>query len=302
LSKSGERQAHAFQIQFELPKMRLPPGVTSTGDLTAALKTSLCRFDYQRKSVSLLSFSMANNPLHYPWKGFLYLLTSPSLWGTVCCVIVIGLTIAVASIVLLLYFAFAPQAHAFGSSWWSYVLAVIAVLLESVAITAVCLRIAQSKCQKRIFVQTMQAQQCWRTGMMEPSILKDIHCCKFALLIKCITFPLQLIPIVGTIVFAWINAPWEAWEIMDLYFEAVGLETRDEQYTQVTNGARTYSSLYCGTSRYVHFGFTALLLESIPVFGPAVFSLSNACGAALWACDQERQGGLVVQGKDYEKM
>jgi hypothetical protein len=44
-------------------------------------------------------------------------------------------------------------------------------------------------------------------------------------------------------------------------------------------------------SKYLHYGFVATLLESIPIAGPTIFNLSNACGAALWACQMEAETG-----------
>lgn len=34
----------------------------------------------------------------------------------------------------------------------------------------------------------------------------------------------------------------------------------------------------------------AVILELIPLIGPTFFSLGNACGAALWACDMCKEG------------
>jgi hypothetical protein len=42
---------------------------------------------------------------------------------------------------------------------------------------------------------------------------------------------------------------------------------------------------------YLWYGFVATLLESIPIAGPTIFNLSNACGAALWACHMEAETG-----------
>jgi hypothetical protein len=41
----------------------------------------------------------------------------------------------------------------------------------------------------------------------------------------------------------------------------------------------------------LHYGFVATLLESIPIAGPTIFNLSNACGAALWDCQMEAETG-----------
>jgi hypothetical protein len=231
-----------------------------------------------------------DDAMHYPIAGLVYLFTSPSMWGTVICAVLLGFVVALTTIIVLFSIALKPQAHAFGNHWWSYILAIFAVLFESLLATALILKVVHSKCQKRIFVETMQCEGKWRYDtMVEPSIGGDINCCKMGFLIKIVTFPLNLIPIAGTMIYAFVNAPFEAWNLMDMYFDALQM-SRDAQLIEISGNSHSCDGMYA-SSPYVHFGFVATLLETIPIIGPAIFSLSNACGAALWACDMEADGG-----------
>jgi hypothetical protein len=228
----------------------------------------------------------------------MYLLTSPSMWGTVVCVALLGLIVALASIIFLFVVALRPQANLFGGGqWWSYVLAIIAVLFEALLLTMTILKMVHTKCQIKIFVETMKLEGHWTPDMMEPSIVRDFNCCKLGFFIKVITFPLNLIPIAGTILYAFINAPFTALDLMDMYFEAIHMD-QQAQMVEISGGHQRSCGKMYASSAYVRFGFVAMLLETIPIVGPAVFSLSNACGAALWASQMQAQGGPPTLGHD----
>jgi uncharacterized protein involved in cysteine biosynthesis len=241
---------------------------------------------------------MSSDAIHYPLAGFVYLLTSPSMWGTVLCVALLGITVALMAIILLFTIALQPQAALFGGGrWWSYMLAVVAVLFEALLLTVVMLKVVHSKCQKRIFLETMQQEERWLPDMEEPAMVRDCNCCKLGLFVKIISFPLNLIPVAGTIIYAFINAPFEAWDLMDMYFDAIGMDNH-AQMVEVSGGHnQSWDGMYA-SSNYVRFGFVAMLLETIPILGPAIFSLSNACGAALWACEMQAEGGPPTLRQD----
>ena len=229
--------------------------------------------------------------MHYPFAGFLYLLTSPSMWGTVICVALLGITVSLTCIVLLFVVALQPQASLFGGGhWWSYMLAVIAVLFEALLLSLTILKLVHTKCQIKIFVQTMKLEGKWNSEMMEPSVVRDFNCCNLGFFLKIATFPLNLIPIAGTIVYAFINAPFTALDLMDMYFETIHMDYQ-AQMIELSGGRELSCASMYSSSNYVRFGFVAMLLETIPIVGPAIFSLSNACGAALWACDMHAEGG-----------
>lgn len=59
-----------------------------------------------------------------------------------------GIVLAFVCLILLLVLALKPQAMAFGGGqWWSWLLAVLAVLLEAALLAALLMSVAQSKAQ-----------------------------------------------------------------------------------------------------------------------------------------------------------
>ena len=270
-------------------------------------------------SSSLASSSAGSTAFHYPILGLVYLLTSPSMVCSVICAIIVGITIAITALLLLLTMTLQSQsrgiAHMFGggvvgrddvddvddessaatttTTWWSYVIALFAVLFETTLLTVLLLKVIHGKSQKKIFVQTMKLQQQWNQGaMVEPSGIDIINCCKLSFIISLLTFPLHIVfPLVGTVVYALLNGRLTGWEYMDMYFHAIHMNGV-EQRREVLRGSSSSLSISClniYSNPYTQFGFICGLLESIPIFGPSIFPLSNACGAALYACELERR-------------
>jgi hypothetical protein len=55
---------------------------------------------------------------------------------------------------------------------------------------------------------------------------------------------------------------------------------------------------FTNSNAYARFGFMCAFLEATPIVGTAIFPLTNAVAAALFACDIESCGGpssLVIQ-------
>lgn len=91
-----------------------------------------------------------------------------------------------------------------------------------------------------------------------------------------ISLPLHLVPIIGSVVYAWLHGSVLAWEYHLFYFELKGIGYR-QQHRWIRRYKLEYST----------FGTQALLLQTIPLLGP-FFIFSNTCGAALLAEDLER--------------
>jgi hypothetical protein len=120
--------------------------------------------------------------------------------------------------------------------------------------------------------------------------------------VKFVTIPIQLIPLFGGIAFSAINATFNGWDLMRNYFKAVQLSSklqRSEVFGEehMNKFSLIHPSTYDINNDYARLGFMAGLLESIPIVGVTVFSLTNAIAAALFACDIERSGGLVCLKK-----
>jgi hypothetical protein len=185
----------------------------------------------------------------FPIAGFLHLLFTPSLWGSVCCVLVLGILLAFIMTLLLFIFTLDDHADWFGGSahWWAWVLAVLAVLLESLCLTIVILKVTHTRVQVKLFVATMRQKGRWDDRrMVTPSIVPGL--CKLRFVVRLVTLPLNLIPVAGNILYAYINAPFEAKEAMDMYFDAIQLNDR-QRWIEIYGSPRQaccdmYSSSY----------------------------------------------------------
>ena len=134
--------------------------------------------------------------------------------------------------------------------------------------------------------------------MVAQSTIKDFNIIKKAFFVRIITMPLQIIPLVGGVLYSAINATFTGWDYMDRYFDAIRLSSR-LQRMEVFGAERSdclallHPSTYDGDNDYARFGFMCAFMESIPIVGWTVFPISNAVAAALFACDIEKSGGPV---------
>jgi hypothetical protein len=217
----------------------------------------------------------------------------------------IGMTLAFLSLILLLVFALKPQAEAFGGGqWWSWLLAVLAVLLEAALAAAALVAVSQSRCQTEVFVATMRLENKWKEGeMKKQSIIKDLNMLKKAFFVRIITYPLNLVPFLGAALYSAINATFIGWDYMDRYFDAIQLSGKLQRVEIFGEDKSDCSALfswstYDDSNDYARFGFMCAFLEAVPIVGTAIFPLTNAVAAALFACDIESCGGpssLLIQ-------
>lgn len=258
---------------------------------------------------SLNEFRYGHDPSHYPIKSVAFVMSNPSLWRRVACVACFGMTVSFLALVFLLVFALKPQAEAFGGAqWWSWILAVLVVLLEAAVITLLVVAIAHSKCQTEVFVQTMKIKGKWREGeMKKQSLCKELNLfCKKAFIVRIITFPINIIPFVGAAIYSAINATFIGWDYMDMYFDAIKMPSNLQRVEIFGENRSDCASLFhCSTydsdNDFARFGFMCSMLEMVPIVGTALFPLTNACAAALFACDIEEAGGPVaMRPPDWE--
>ncbi|KAI9566343.1 hypothetical protein HD554DRAFT_2025659 [Boletus coccyginus] len=100
---------------------------------------------------------------------------------------------------------------------------------------------------------------------------------------KVLLFPLSLYPFVGTLVAAGLKAMGTARHLHKPYFKAKRMTPHE---IAVFIEERKWD--------YRLFGFTAALLEGIPVIGLA-FTVSNRIGAAMWAHDLEKRQHYIAE-------
>ncbi|KAF8954545.1 hypothetical protein BDZ97DRAFT_1676587 [Flammula alnicola] len=95
--------------------------------------------------------------------------------------------------------------------------------------------------------------------------------------------PFQVYPFVGMAVSAWFKALGTSHFLHRRYFES---KKMTKQQVAVFMEERKWD--------YRVFGFTAALLEGIPIIG-LVFTVSNRVGAAMWAHDLEKRQHFVAE-------
>lgn len=242
-----------------------------------------------------------HDPIRYPIKAIHYTLAHPSLLPIVLRVACVGCTLSTSILIVLLATALKPQAELISSNleWWAWFIAVLIVLLESAICAGLLMVVSQSKAQTKLFVATMRLEGQWREGEMIPqSTIKDLNLVKKAFMVRIITLPLQIIPLVGGAIYSAINATFTGWDYMDRYFDAIKLPSklqRVEVFGEDKSdcSALCYSSTYDVDNDYARFGFMCSFLESFPIVGWVVFPLTNAIAAALFACDIEKGGGPI---------
>ncbi|KAF8996704.1 hypothetical protein BDQ17DRAFT_1544631 [Cyathus striatus] len=105
---------------------------------------------------------------------------------------------------------------------------------------------------------------------------------------RVLLLPFDFYPFVGILVSAWLKALGTAQYLHKQYFEAKGMS---EYQVAVFMEERKWD--------YRAFGFTASLLESLPIIG-LVFSISNRIGGAMWAYDLEKRQHHVAERLNAE--
>ena len=231
----------------------------------------------------------------YVVQGLAHFLSHPALWRTALCPFLSTLLVAIASIVVLLSVALRPQAESLEGTgmplWLSWLLAVMLVLVEILIVTFVYKLIVMGHYQDKIFEQVMVARGykdlVENTSQHAGWAWSCRSCCRVSvwrrLTLLVATLPLNVLPIVGSVIYAWKNGTILAWEYHLLYFEFKHL-SYEEQRAFIEKHKIQYSS----------FGMQALLLEMMPVIG-SVFVFTNAVGAALFAAHLEDE-------EDYERV
>lgn len=118
-----------------------------------------------------------------------------------------------------------------------------------------------------------------------------------ALLRSLLYLPLNLIPVVGTVLYIFMQGKRAGPVLHTRYFQLKGWDsTMREEWVKKNQGAYTgcvnrslFSSgdIWSHTDCPLRLGIAAFVLEMIP-FASIAFSFTNTVGAALWAADLEK--------------
>ncbi|OQR94022.1 hypothetical protein THRCLA_08271 [Thraustotheca clavata] len=226
---------------------------------------------------------------HYALAGIAYFLTHPKLWLMTLCPLLMTIVVGIACVVALFTVALYPQAYGFEKAGlapgWAWVLSIFLVIIEIFLVTFIYSQTCTPCFMDSIFEKVLKMR-----GYEELVENSEAYsgcgrscraCCKVSCIsqvfIMIVTFPLNFIPIVGTIAYVYLNGRVKAWEYHLLYFEMRGY-SYEEQKVIVNKHKLEYTS----------FGMQCMYLELIPFFG-FIFLFTNTVGAALFAADLEAE-------------
>lgn len=103
----------------------------------------------------------------------------------------------------------------------------------------------------------------------------------FSLLLFIVTFPLNFIPVVGTLGFCMINGFFMAWRMQRKYLIRKGLNFKEQ----------THYVFRLRQAEFLAFGTVCMLLDLIPLID-ILLVYTNIVASALWAVDVEKAGVL----------
>jgi uncharacterized protein involved in cysteine biosynthesis len=222
-------------------------------------------------------------------QGLCYFLTHPRLWLLTLCPLLLSLVVAVASVVVLFATALLPQADGLEDAgvapWLAWILAVMLVIVEIFLVTIIYRLVIEGCYQDKIFEWVLinegfrelvenenRHASCLRSCRAECNV--GVWC---QLLLLIVTLPLNLIPIVGSVLYAWLNGTLMAWGYHMYYFEMKNFSYGQQK-----------AFVHQHKFQYSTFGMQAVLMELIPGVG-YLFIFTNAVGAALMAASFERE-------------
>lgn len=235
----------------------------------------------------------------YVVQGLAYFVSHPRLWLATLCPLLLTIVVAFASVIVLFAAALHPQAEGLEdagvATWLSWLLGVMLVLVEIFLVSFIFNQIILGCYQDKVFEQVMIAR-----GFKEFVEDESRHascarvcrsCCRvdiwLQILLLIVTLPLNLIPIIGSVVYAWLNGTLLAWGYHMTYFEY-----KNFSYGQQKAFIKEHKV------QYASFGMQAVLMEMIPGFG-SLFVFTNTVGAALFAAhleEEERERGVLQAG------
>jgi len=227
-------------------------------------------------------------PGRYPWKGFEYFLAHPALWSLVICPLVIAAVFLILALILLFALAYRPQADLLLDTampaWAAYLVTVFIVLTEVLIATFLFVQILFGQYQDKLFDKVLELENKViedRSNIIK-SAFANIGLAIAETTLFVVTIPVNIMPVVGTFAFCYINGFLSGWSIHMHYFELKGMSFF-EQLEFVKARKHDYSV----------FGTAALFLQVIPIVN-LLFSFTNVVGGALWAIELEQDDNIRV--------
>jgi Etoposide-induced protein 2.4 (EI24) len=206
---------------------------------------------------------------HSLWKAFLW----PIFWAIV---------FAIATFCILFPIAFVPQAIALSTVMTPFLgwpLAFLLTLIQMLLVILIFSAVVLLPITDKLFDQTLVLRGHGDLVAADNG-MACCGCCSIVsilnLLVCIITLPLNLIPLVGTVLWLFLNGRLYTWDKFSHYHYELKRRNFRTQQQIVRNHWYAYHM----------FGMQAMALEMIP-FANVIFIFTNTVGVALWAADLE---------------
>ncbi|KAF7338583.1 hypothetical protein MVEN_02084600 [Mycena venus] len=229
----------------------------------------------------------------YPLQGIWYFVSHASLYRAILPVIFKLSLTALAITAALFTFTYLPQVAfcALFSGPFAFATAALLVLGEAYAVIMFVSKVfflarAQDQLFNAVFrqqgINLVYVEQKGKSRSFVQTVLKGVskplqRFSREGLLRYVVSLPLNLVPVVGTVLFLLYNGAKAGPTFHARYFQAKGMTPAARQaFVDKRKGA------------YTAFGAATLGLNLVPIFGP-VFMLTSTVGAALWASELEKK-------------
>ncbi|RAL63314.1 hypothetical protein DID88_004390 [Monilinia fructigena] len=239
----------------------------------------------------------------YPIKGIFYFLSHRTLWKPLLSKLVPTLFLSAAVMILMFMFTFLPQLAIliFTDGPFAVVSAVLLTFSESSTIITMLSKnfiiadalidtfdgVMVAKGQANV-VQGGREIKSGKFGDPMRNLGKVVkgygEKYSFGGFVRYLMYlPLNLIPVVGTVIFVGLQGRQRGEGVHSRYFQLKGW-----------SGAQKEAWLKEHSGAYTSFGTVATLLELVPI-ASILFSFTNTVGAALWAADIEGNDTTMTQ-------
>lgn len=222
-----------------------------------------------------------------PLTGVVYFLTHPRLYGLACafcCLQVVAFIV----VSVIAWSTFPAQLDSyeklFEAEWEAVLAAIFSVLSENVIIFCILVYVVILPCvQDRIYRAVFEMEGVPWNPSQEGCCVDCGRglCIKLVfVLVLIVTFPANIIPVIGPFVWSACGSFFVAWDILDRYFGHKKIA-----FATAWGYARShFADFFC-------FGFLVMLLSLVPLL-QLLLMYTNLVAGALWACDLERSNAL----------
>ncbi|KAF8539160.1 hypothetical protein BDD12DRAFT_738168 [Trichophaea hybrida] len=259
--------------------------------------------DEVRGVTALSKAAIESGTYLYPFKGILYFVTHRQLWKPLTSRLLPLLTLSVGVVVPMFLFTYIPQSFilTFVNGPLAWISTIALVLSESsTIITALSKAYLVDEALIDTFDLVLLSQNLTSlvkngrelrgtSGGLGKLLKKPFA--KFspqALVRYFMWLPLNFVPVLGTILFLFVQGRQQGPAFHTRYFQL-------KSYTQKQRDEFVERN----KPKYIAFGTAAMLLQLIP--GASIlFLYTNTVGAALWAVELERRG-VMPEGEDWTR-